>query len=114
MQKALGAGANVSEILAYFETPEELYLAGSDEWRLSGLFTEKRITALNRSTPSQTAEIFEECKNRGYTIITPDSNLYPERFRNLNDMPLVIYGLGDCSVINDPLSLAICRYKKCK
>lgn len=31
MQKALGAGANVSEILAYFETPEELYLAGSDE-----------------------------------------------------------------------------------
>ena len=107
MQKALGAGANVSEILAYFETPEELYLAGSDEWRLSGLFTEKRITALKRSTPSQTAEIFEECKNRGYTIITPDSNLYPERFRNLNDMPLVIYGLGDCSVINDPLSLAI-------
>ena len=107
MQKALGAGANVSEILAYFETPEELYLAGSDEWRLSGLFTEKRISALKSSTPSQTAEIFEECKNKGYTIITPDSNLYPERFRNLNDMPLVIYGLGDCSVINDPLSLAI-------
>lgn len=107
LQNALGAGANVSEILAYFETPEELYLAGSNEWRLSGLFTEKRIEALKNSTPSQTAEIFKECKNSGYTIITPHNELYPERLRNLQDMPLVIYGAGDCSVINDQLSLGI-------
>ncbi len=107
LQNALGAGANVSEILAYFETPEELYLAGSNEWRLSGLFTEKRIEALKNSTPLQTAEIFKECKNSGYTIITPHSEFYPERLRNLQDMPLVIYGAGDCSVINDQLSLGI-------
>ena len=107
MQTALGAGARVSEILAYFETPEELYLAGSGEWRLSGLFTEKRMQALKDSTPSQTAQIFNECKKCGYTIITPDNNLYPERLRNLSDMPLVLYGLGDCSVIKDRLSLGI-------
>ncbi|MBO5065168.1 MAG: DNA-processing protein DprA [Clostridia bacterium] len=107
LQNALGAGANVSEILAYFETPEELYLAGSNEWRLSGLFTEKRIAALKNSTPSQTAEIFKECKNSGYTIITPHSDLYPERLGNLPDMPLVIYGLGDCSVLKDRLSIGI-------
>ena len=107
MQNALGAGAKVSEILAYFETPEELYLAGSAEWRLSGLFTEKRIEALKSSTPSQTADIFNECKKCGYTILTPDSNSFPGRLRNLPDMPLVLYGLGDCSVINDPLSLGI-------
>ena len=107
MQNALGAGANVSEILAYFETPEELYLAGSDEWRLSGLLTEKRIQALKNSTPSQTADIFNECKKCGYTIITPDSNFYPERFKNLSDMPLVLYGLGDCSVLGDQLSIGI-------
>lgn len=107
LQNALGAGANVSEILAYFETPEELYLAGSKEWRLSGLLTEKRIEALRNTSPSQTAEVFKECKNSGYTIITPQSELYPERLKNLSDMPLVIYGAGDCSVINDRLSLGI-------
>ena len=107
MQNALGAGARVSEILAYFETPEELYLAGSDEWRLSGLFTEKKIEALKSSTPSQTAHIFNECKSCGYTIITPDSNLYPERLRALSDMPLVLYGVGDCSVLSDALSIGI-------
>ena len=107
LQTALGAGARTTEILAYFETPEELYLAGSDEWRLSGLFTEKKIQALRNSTPSETAKVLNECRNRGYNIITPDTNLYPERFKQLTDMPLVIYGIGDCSVINDEVSIGI-------
>ena len=43
LQNALGAGARTDEILSYFSTPEKLYLAGSKEWRLSGLFTAKKI-----------------------------------------------------------------------
>ena len=89
LQTALGAGANTADILSYFETPERLYLAGSDEWRLSGLFTEKRINELKSSTPSQTMAVFKECRDKGYTIITPDDALYPDRLKNLPDMPLV-------------------------
>lgn len=107
LQTALGAGANTADILSYFETPERLYLAGSDEWRLSGLFTEKRINELKSSTPSQTMAVFKECRDKGYTIITPDDALYPDRLKNLPDMPLVLYGVGDCSVINDKLSIGI-------
>lgn len=107
LQTALGAGANTADILSYFETPERLYLAGSEEWRLSGLFTEKRINALKSSTPSQTMEVFKECRDKGYTILTPDDIGYPDRLKNLPDMPLVLYGLGDCSVIKDELSIGI-------
>ena len=107
LQTALGAGANTADILSYFETPERLYLAGSEEWRLSGLFTEKRIEALKSSTPSQTAAIFNECKARGYTILTPDNPDFPTRLKNLPDMPLVLYGLGDCSVIKDELVIGM-------
>ena len=107
LQTALGAGAQTSEILAYFESPEKLYLAGSDEWRLSGLFTEKKIQALKNSTPSETAEVFKECRGKGYNIITPDSELYPQRLKDLSDMPLVIYGIGDCSVLKDTVSVGI-------
>ena len=107
LQTALGAGARTDEILAYFGNPEELYLAGSEEWRLSGLFTGKRIEALKSSTPSETMSVIRECNSKGYTIITPDSTLYPERFRQLPDMPLVIYGLGNCSVINDKVSIGM-------
>lgn len=107
LQTALGAGAQTSEILAYFETPEKLYLAGSNEWRLSGLFTEKKIQALKNSTPSETGKVFKECREKGYNIITPDSNLYPERLAELPNMPLVLYGIGDCSVIKDTVSIGI-------
>lgn len=107
LQTALGAGARTDDILSYFETPEKLYLAGSEEWRLSGLFTAKKIEALRSTTPSETGKILKECNQKGYTIITPDSVLYPDRLRMLSDMPLVIYGLGDCSVIKDELSIGI-------
>ncbi len=107
LQTALGAGAQTSDILAYFETPEKLYLAGSDEWRLSGLFTEKKIQALRSSTPSQTGAVFKECSAKGYTIITPDSDLYPERLTHISNMPLVLYGIGDCSVLKDTVSIGI-------
>ncbi len=107
LQTALGAGARTDEILSYFGNPEKLYLAGSDEWRLSGLFTEKKIEALRRTTPSETGKILRECNGKGYTIITPDSLLYPDRFGSLSDMPLVIYGIGDCTVIKDELSIGI-------
>ncbi len=107
LQSALGAGARTDELLSYFETPEELYLAGSNEWRLSGLLTEKKIEALKSISPSQTGAVLRECNNKGYEIITPDSPLYPSKLKNLSDMPLVIYGLGDCSVLSDAVSIGI-------
>ncbi|MBR0535742.1 MAG: DNA-processing protein DprA [Clostridia bacterium] len=107
LQTALGAGARTDELLGYFESPEQLYLAGSVEWKLSGLLTEKKIHALKSSTPSQTTAVLRECRAKGYEIITPDSVLYPDRLRNISCMPLVLYGMGDCSVLNDPVSIGI-------
>ena len=112
LQTALGAGARTDEILAYFETPEQLYLAGSKEWRLSGVLTEKKIDALKKSTPSQTMEVLRECRNKGYEIITPDNELFPNRLRNISNMPLVLYGVGDCTAISDPVSIGIVGTRK--
>lgn len=107
LQTSLGAGARTDEILGYFDDPETLYNAGSDEWRLSGLFTEKKIEALKRTTPSETWAVLNECKKRGYSILTPDSNKYPQRFRSLCDMPLALYSIGDNSVLCDELSIGV-------
>ena len=107
LQCALGAGAKTDELLAYFGDPEKMYNAGSKEWRLSGLMTEKRINSLKSISPSETSGIFRECKAKGYSIITPDSQNYPERFRQLCDMPLVLYALGDTSVLKDSVSIGV-------
>ena len=107
LQCALGAGAKTDELLAYFGDPEKMYNAGSNEWRLSGLMTEKRINALKSISPSETGGIFRECKAKGYTIITPDSAVYPERFRQLSDMPLALYAMGDATVLKDTVSIGV-------
>lgn len=107
LQNALGAGARTDELLAYFKTPEEMYKAGDYEWRLSGLLTQKKIEALKGSSFEKITEIINECRKKGYKIITPDDNLFPNRLKNLSDMPLVLYGIGDCSVLNDTVSLGM-------
>ncbi len=107
LQCALGAGAKTDELLAYFGDPEKMYNAGSNEWRLSGLMTNKKINALKSISPSETGGIFRECKAKGYSIITPDSVNYPERFKQLSDMPLVLYAMGDVSVLKDTVSIGV-------
>ena len=107
LQCALGAGAKTDELIAYFGDPEKMYNAGSAEWRLSGLLTDKKINALKSISPSETGGIFRECKVKGYSIITPDNINYPERLKQLRDMPLVLYALGDTSVLKDTVSIGV-------
>ena len=107
LQSALGAGAKTDELIAYFGDPEKMYNAGSNEWRLSGLLTDKKINALKSISPSETGGIFRECKAKGYSIITPDNVNYPERLKQLRDMPLALYALGDTSVLKDTVSIGV-------
>ena len=107
LQCALGAGAKTDELIAYFGDPEKMYNAGSNEWRLSGLLTDKKINALKSISPSETGGIFRECKAKGYSIITPDNVNYPERLKQLRDMPLALYALGDTSVLKDTVSIGV-------
>ncbi len=107
LQCALGAGTKTDELIAYFGDPEKMYNAGSNEWRLSGLLTDKKINALKSISPSETGGIFRECKAKGYSIITPDNINYPERLKQLRDMPLVLYALGDTSVLKDTVSIGV-------
>jgi len=107
LQNALGAGARTDELLSYFKNPEDMYKAGEYEWRLSGLLTQRKIELLKNSTFEKTTEIINECRQKGYKIITPDDNLFPDRLKYLPDMPLVLYGVGDCSVMNDVVSIGM-------
>ncbi len=107
LQTALGVGAKTDELIAYFENPEKMYNAGSPEWRMSGLLTPRKIEKLKSVSPSQTKPIFDECRRRGYKIITYDDGAFPERLKRLCDIPLVLYTLGDFTAINDTVSIAM-------
>ncbi len=107
LQTALGPGAKTDEVLSYFGDPEKMYNAGSSEWRMSGLLTQRRIEKLKSISPSQTKPIFDECRIRGYKIITLDDELFPKSLESLCDAPLVLYVAGDASVLSSKVSIAM-------
>ena len=45
-------------------------------------------------TPAQMAGLKKRCDDLNIFILTPDSADYPQRLRDLPDLPLVLYGTG--------------------
>ena len=89
LAKTLGAGAKTADIINYFGSARMLYEKGSREWRLSGILTASQISKLSLFSPSQFAETLRVCVDNGWRIITPDSEYYPKRLREIADPPSV-------------------------
>lgn len=107
LARCLGAGARIDEMLLYFGSPEALYAAGSREWRLSGLLTNRQIAALTKFSPSQSGDIMHSCRENGWSIVTPDDIEYPERLRSLPNYPAVLYAWGNLTALNTAVSVAV-------
>lgn len=105
--RTLGPAAALQDILQYFGSARGLYEAGSAEWRLSGLLTAKQIAALTRFSPSQSADVLRDCAQNGWKIVTPDSLLYPNRLRELRNLPPVLFVWGDETVLLREAQVAV-------
>lgn len=95
LREALGAGAVTDEITAVFPSPEEMYSKGEIEWRLSGVLTNKQIERLRQCSPEKAQGIVDVCRENGWSILTPDDEDYPQKLRNLRNMPLSLFVKGD-------------------
>lgn len=107
LQKSLGIGVRVDEILSFFHSPKELYLAGRREWLLSGVINPKTADKLLKYSPSEARSVVEECRQGNWHIVTPEDAYYPERLLQLRDLPLVLYVWGDKEVLKAPVAVSI-------
>ncbi len=51
---------------------------------------------------AEAAQILKDAEGRGYKVITIESEEYPMSLRMIKDPPLVLYCLGDASLLNTP------------
>lgn len=112
LQKALGVSARIDDIVSYFETAQNIYEAGDMEWRLSGVFTPKQIDKLQSTKIDSTWQEIDVCQKNGIKIITPENEDYPSLLKNIPDYPAVLYTLGDLSVVNDTICIAMVGTRK--
>ena len=79
------------QLLEHFHDPEELYLA--DEKTLSG-FPKEVVDALQNKDLTESWQIHRQCIQKGISILTIGDTAYPERLRNIEDPPMVLYCKG--------------------
>jgi len=112
LSRTLGAGARIGDLIAYFGSPDDMYQAGSKEWRMSGLLTSRQIELLKQFSPSQSMEIYKICEKNRWHIITPSSSYYPAMLFDLPDMPAALFVEGDYKVLKSRINFAFVGTRK--
>lgn len=107
LQRTLGAGASIDEIIRFFGSPEKLYEAGKDAWFASGIFSDRIYKSLVAYSPSESYQIIKTCRDNGWHIVTYDDEYYPPMLREIKNYPLVLYVQGDVEVLKAPFSIGI-------
>ena len=82
---------NARDLLALYPDPEALYEALRAGREAPPYFlSDHAVAQLCDTTPFDYEERLDHCLLTGVEIITPDDAAYPDRLRDLPDMPLVL------------------------
>jgi DNA processing protein len=107
LSMALGAGARTDEVLSAYTSPENIYNESRRERIISGVFTKAKLDRMEKVHLSEAEKAVELCNKNGWKIYTPDDESYPEKLRNLTDMPLVLFCDGDLSCIDGKVTIGV-------
>lgn len=95
LQTALGIPSRkLSALLAFFGSPEAVFEASEHELTRCKALTEREIKGILEKPYRKARQIWDDCKENGIWILTPEDVSYPAVLRNIPDMPCVLYGKG--------------------
>ncbi len=110
LQGALGyADKRAKAIVDFFGNAKTVYEADSvtlREAKIKGL-TPKVIGRLKDEDIEKYYETYDFCKSHKIHLITPESEYYPERLREIENLPLVLYVRGDYTCLNSEKTIAV-------
>ena len=99
---AVGSGCQYAqELLALYPDPAELYdalRAGTEA--PPACLTPHALAQLRDTTPFDYEERLDHCLLSGIDVLTPDEGVYPDRLRDLPDLPLALYVTGSIACLN--------------
>lgn len=107
LQYVLEPAGDTKALLDIYGTARSFYEAGEDEWTS---YFGKRKSAYKRclkKSPEDFAETAEFCDKHGLHIITPDSEYYPQKLRDIRNYPAVLFVRGDYKCLGDNMCIAV-------
>ena len=113
LQCALGQGNAASDIIVKEQiSPEMLYRSSEKELLAQNILPQGLIKKLKRCPLDKAEKIYRQCQALKIWLMTPDDEDFPQRLRNIYQIPLVLYGVGSRSVLNRELLLTMVGTRK--
>lgn len=99
-------------ILEHFGSPEAAYTADDKAYELLRDVPEWVKERLRNKSLIEAEEILENCRRLGIRVLTLRDTEYPERLRQIEDPPCVLYVKGQLPQIDDELTIAVVGARK--
>lgn len=113
LQQVLGYGSAVGDlILQQGLSPKDLYHASAAELEEEGTLPEGLIRKLKGTSLSQAEKILRHCEALHIWLMTPEDEDYPPRLRQIYQVPLVLYGVGQRSFLSKELLITMVGARK--
>lgn len=95
------------QVLRHFDTPEQAYFADPAEYELIPKLTPAHRARLRNKSLQRADQILADCDAAGISILTWQDSLYPERLRNIDLPPLVLYWRGTLPRFDEEIAIAM-------
>lgn len=112
LQKALGEGAMIKEIIDDFGSAKALYEANIIEWKMSPSLVPKQIKNLESATLDDAQKIIDVCVQNGWDIITYEDKEYPKRLKEISAPPAVLYIDGEFPDVDNRVLIGVVGTRK--
>ncbi|MBR2717112.1 MAG: DNA-processing protein DprA [Oscillospiraceae bacterium] len=91
---------------------KELFLAGEEVLRQTPGAKKNEVLALCRKDISGTEAVEQSCQKKGIRVLCLRDADYPDRLRNIDDPPIVIYVKGTLPPVDDRLCIGVVGTRK--
>jgi len=101
-------------VLDYFGGPMEVFFAErADFEKMPNAFQSFELEALTNQSLDRVYKIQDEMQALGGRILTQQDAEYPQRLRDIDDAPFVLYVRGRLPVVDDEAAVVIAGTRKC-
>ncbi len=102
MQQLFGIGSRKAhEAYARYGDPQEILSTPLSRIENDAFFSDEEKARIKSPNLKECERIIADAESFGAKIITPDSSDYPESLFNIYSMPLLLYAVGDTSLLKD-------------
>lgn len=108
LQTALGCGNAAADFIVKQElSPKQLYNSSEEELCTLNCLTPGLVKKLKQTSLARAEKIIRQCEALEIWLMTPDDLDYPQRLKNIYQVPLVLYGLGRRDVLSKDLLITM-------